>query len=666
VLGQWTGGLDNGGERLVLGDGLGQTLLTVDYDDVEPWPIRADGSGGSLVLIDENTTPSDQFSKPYRWRGSTEFGGSPGQESTPTIGVIVNEVLANTDPPATRSDSVELVNVTNEALDISGWFLSDASSSLRKYRIPDGTVLGPGELIVFDEGDFNPTPLTPGPNDFALSGTAGDDVWLVIPDNAGGVASFVDDVHFGASAQGESFGRLPSGDMARQSRPTIGCSNSEPRTGPIVLSELQYNPGQPSPAALAIWPGLDASDLEYLEIHNPTAADVTLDDWRIRGGVDMNFDAGFVVPAGETLLILAFNPHEPDNAQRLAAFRTHYGIDSQVAVTGGFAGRLSNSGERVELQRPGESPLGQPDIVPRLSEDEVRYDNLAPWPALGAGQSLQRRAPVYYGGQETSWTAREPNPGSVDFSGGVLGDFTGDGRVTSGDIDLLFDAAQRGAVATYFDLDDSGIVDQADVSWLLSQIGVLPGDANFDGVVDGSDFNRWNDNKFATCTKRWQDGDLNGDGGVDGSDFNIWSAYRFMPVAAPASLGVRTPRAALAVADDTAVEPAAPSQAPRSQNKSPRQDDSVPGGKTQSRELSSIGNETNSVDAFFRQWKRTWLWGDRVAHKTAQKPFTPVGHNPLLDAARSADDSAHWQTQLVGDFHALQTHDLTSPRDENR
>ncbi len=66
-----------------------------------------------------------------------------------------------------------------------------------------GTTLAAGAYITFDEDDFNPTPLDPGPNDFALSGAHGDDVWLVIPNGVGGVASFVDEVHFGAAANGE-------------------------------------------------------------------------------------------------------------------------------------------------------------------------------------------------------------------------------------------------------------------------------------------------------------------------------------------------------------------------------------------------------------------------------------------------------------------------------
>jgi hypothetical protein len=327
------------------------------------------------------------------------------------------------------------------------------------------------------------------------------------------------------------------------------------------------------------------------------------------------------LPAGEALLVVTFNPDDPDNVNRLAAFRTHYGIDSQVAVTGGFAGQLSDAGERVELQRPDQSPDGQPDVIPHLTDDEIIYDNLAPWPALIVGQSLQRRAPVFYGSQETSWTASNATPGTVDFSGGVIGDFTGDGQVTSSDIDLLFDAAQRDSVATYFDLNDSGTVDQADATWLLGQIGILPGDANFDRVVDGSDFNHWNDNKFATCTKLWEHGDFNGDGGVDGSDFNIWSANRFMPAAAPASLPSRMPREALSTSETAAIDPDTRLQRELlGENISLRHEQRL---QSNDPRLIADDDTTNVVDFLFAGWSRA-SFRLKLATTGTESPVSPA------------------------------------------
>ena len=61
---------------------------------------------------------------------------------------------------------------------------------------------------------------------------------------------------------------------------------------------------------------------------------------------------------------------------------------------------------------------------------------------------------------------------------------------------------------------------------LPSGAAYLPADANLDGVVDTSDFNLWNANKF-TATPAWCAGDFNADGVVDASDFNIWNSHKF-------------------------------------------------------------------------------------------------------------------------------------------
>jgi hypothetical protein len=60
----------------------------------------------------------------------------------------------------------------------------------------------------------------------------------------------------------------------------------------------------------------------------------------------------------------------------------------------------------------------------------------------------------------------------------------------------------------------------------LDNYRALPGDANGDLVVDGSDFGIWNANKFLSGTN-WTTGDFNGDGVTDGSDFGIWNAFKF-------------------------------------------------------------------------------------------------------------------------------------------
>ncbi len=545
VIGEFQAGrLDNGGESISLHDALGQTIVEIEYDDGGLWPESADGVGATLVAVSPQTTARTDYGKHYAWRHSTEFGGAPAALNSSPIGIVINEILAHTEPPV--SDAIELFNSTDAAIDISGWFLSDAADALWKFQIPAGTVLDPKQYVLFDETDFNPTQATPAPNHFALS-SRGDDVWLTVPNGQEGEATFVDEVHFGATLLGEAAGRLPNGvgPLAPLDRLTLGCGNGAPRVGPLIVSELNYNPGEPSLAALAIDPNLVEDDLEFVEIHNPTGAPVVLTDWRIAGGVEFRVEAGVAIAPGETIVVLSFDPQAAGNASRGAAFRAHYGLDGSIRLLGGFADQLSDRGEVVRWERVDLTPRDDPAVA-YVGEDVVLYDDRLEWPpsADGGGDSLQRLAPVFFGSFATSWQAAAPTPGTVDFGNNRRGDFNGDNLLDAHDMDALWSAVRRGSDVGYFDLNGDGTLNQLDVTDLVEDlIGSRMGDVNLDGVVDGLDFNIWNDNRFSACNKSWSDGDLSGDGKVDGSDFNVWLDNRFtgQPPAADASL--REPRA---------------------------------------------------------------------------------------------------------------------------
>ena len=365
-----------------------------------------------------------------------------------------------------QSDSIELYNSTANPIAIGGWFLSDSSANFLKFEISAGTTVPAGGYVVFDESDFNANPGNLAAIDFALSGTNGDDVWLVIPDGAGGIESFVDDVHFPAAANGEALGRLPegAGRYSPLQTPSLGSANAAARIGPVVISELQYHPDRPSTTALAMDPMLTREDLEFIEIHNPTGMAVDLTGWRIRGGVDFDFAAGTLIGSGQTLVVISFDLEEVASANRLAAFREHYGIAASVALVGPYAGRLSDSDELLVLQRPGPPSPEDPTRLPRWIEDELLYDDRLPWPVVadGGGHSLHRTRSTGLGSEVTSWTPSVPYPGSP---------------VRSGDVDL------------------DGDVDTSDLTTAI---------INFTGATGAG--------------KTWSDGDTDGDGDVDTGD----------------------------------------------------------------------------------------------------------------------------------------------------
>ena len=77
VVGQYTGSLDNGGERLELVDAAGQMIQSFAYDD--SWFKNTDGQGYSLTVRNPKATDVDSLNDKAAWQSSAQKGGSPGR-----------------------------------------------------------------------------------------------------------------------------------------------------------------------------------------------------------------------------------------------------------------------------------------------------------------------------------------------------------------------------------------------------------------------------------------------------------------------------------------------------------------------------------------------------------------------------------------------------------
>ena len=75
VAGEFSGSLDNAGERLTLTGPLGEPILNFSYDPA--WYPATDGGGFSLVAVNPNAPPS-AWGLAQNWRPSSQLGGSPG------------------------------------------------------------------------------------------------------------------------------------------------------------------------------------------------------------------------------------------------------------------------------------------------------------------------------------------------------------------------------------------------------------------------------------------------------------------------------------------------------------------------------------------------------------------------------------------------------------
>jgi hypothetical protein len=402
VAGPFTGALENGGERVQIVDANNEEILDFRYDN--NWHPITDGLGFSLVVVNENAEP-DAWSSATQWRPSGAVGGSPSavEPGVPAIPrVVVNAVVARSDvPPPT--DSIELLNLSAQSADLSGWFLSDDFNTPKKFRILNGTTLAAGASITFDEAQFNP-----GGTGFALS-SDGDEVWIFSADVAGNLTGYVHGFEFGASEDRVPFARWVTStgreDFVASLPQALGGG---PKISPVVITEIQYHPAD-------FADGSDNSADEFIELHNATDSAQPVFDtlapantWRLRGGVSFEFPANITLAPRETVLLVNF---ASTNTTLAATFRSKYGVPEQTRLFGPYGGKLGNDGDDLRLEKPTTPVAGK---VPFVLVDRVRYSDSAPWPAGtdGDGLTLQRRSSDIYGDDPSAWLARSPGAGS--------------------------------------------------------------------------------------------------------------------------------------------------------------------------------------------------------------------------------------------------------------
>ncbi len=424
LAGQYSGSLDNGGERLYLEGALKEPILDFKYSDA--WYPATDGNGFSLVIRNENA-PFYSWTNPASWRASAALGGSPGRAdpTPPDIPpVVINEALTHTDLP--QVDSIELFNPTANAAPIGGWFLTDDHDQPLKYCIPTNTVIPAGGFVVVTENEFN----TGASNSFAL-GSLGDEVYLFSGDGTN-ITGYRHGFTFGAQVNGATFGRYVTSDglehFVTQEHGTLGSPNAGPKVGPIVINEIMY---APPPF------GLDADKVdEYIELRNVTPWPVPLFDtlhptnaWKLDGGIQYTFPLGITMAPLSYLLVVPFDPvHDP---AALSWFQARYSLDTNTPLFGPFQGSLANEGERVGLylpDKPEQPPSPVAGFVPYVLVEEVNYSDLPPWPggADGTGNSLQRIASLAFGDDPANWQAAAPTPGRMN-QGAMAADTDHDG-----------------------------------------------------------------------------------------------------------------------------------------------------------------------------------------------------------------------------------------------
>ena len=155
--------------------------------------------------------------------------------------IVINELMPKntqfgTDQNGEFKDWIELYNLSNEDIDVSGYYLTDSKNDLTKWQFPVGTILEKnGYLIIWADGDSTNVGLhTP----FKLS-ALGETVLLLTADR-----KIIQEVTYPAISLQQSYARIPNGtgDFIWAS-PTFETENKPAEPGidinkSIVINEL--------------------------------------------------------------------------------------------------------------------------------------------------------------------------------------------------------------------------------------------------------------------------------------------------------------------------------------------------------------------------------------------------------------------------------------------
>lgn len=146
AFGQFTRNLSNSSQKIVLADGFGNTIDSVEYFDASPWPIEADGTGSYLQLI--NTSLDNNLAS--NWISSSNNVLS-------TNSTLESSILSIYPNPVTHFLSIHTTEQMSgiKIFDISGKLIFDLKQKSNTIKTdwsiyPNGIYF----VVIYDESSF--------------------------------------------------------------------------------------------------------------------------------------------------------------------------------------------------------------------------------------------------------------------------------------------------------------------------------------------------------------------------------------------------------------------------------------------------------------------------------------------------------------------------------
>ncbi|MGV3533728.1 MAG: lamin tail domain-containing protein, partial [Chthoniobacteraceae bacterium] len=287
--------------------GTGTILYTTDGTDPRVYYAGTTSASAQTystpVTVHSSVTIKSRVLSGGEWSALNEAVFTVGTMASP---VRITEIMY-APPGGGEYEFLELQNVTTQAVDVSGWYLGGID-----FLLPLGTVLAPGRRIVLASND-DPAAWAaryPGVSVFGYFGgslnNSGERISLR---NRGGrtmtSANYGVTAPWPVQANGGGYSLEiidPMGDPdspwnwhAVTIRGTAGLGNTAPAAAAVVISEVLAKNGG------AVTNG--GTNPDYVELHNPGAAEVDLAGWQLVTKNTMTIPAGTTIPAGGYLVI---------------------------------------------------------------------------------------------------------------------------------------------------------------------------------------------------------------------------------------------------------------------------------------------------------------------------------------------------------------------------
>lgn len=288
----------SGGESVVLKNPDGEIADIMDTVAISQGQSIALDSTNNWQLCD---APSPGF--PNRFTN---------EAAVDKTAITISEFMADNhstlaDAYGNFSDWVELHNSSEEAVDLTDWFLSDDPADPTKWKFPASVVPAGQSIVVFCSGQDDQADGQLHTN-FSLSS---DGETLVLSTPLGAIADSISYL----AAQPDTAYSCKDGDVIALLFPTPGFDNSEP--GYEAFSESLIPAG-----SLAIWEIMSANDYllpqsngdcyDWVELKNISATDINLADFRLTNQIDSP-ERGILpertlAPGEIAIIVLSGNP----------------------------------------------------------------------------------------------------------------------------------------------------------------------------------------------------------------------------------------------------------------------------------------------------------------------------------------------------------------------